>query len=81
VAEVDGLWASGPVTIVPHDSWYADGGYELRWLLIGRTPAGRLPTVAARLVEVDGVERYRPVAAWDAEGDEIAGYREDHPVD
>ena len=35
--------------------------------------------VAAQVVEVDGVERYRPVTAWDAEGDEIAEYREDHP--
>jgi hypothetical protein len=81
VAEVDGLWASGRVTIVPHDYWYGDGGYELQWLLIGRTPAGRLLTVAAQLVDVDGVERYRTVTAWDAEGDEIAEYREEHPDD
>jgi hypothetical protein len=88
VAEVDGLWASGRVTIVPHDYWHGDGSYELQWLLIGRTPAGgpghgggRLLTVAAQLVEVDGVERYRPVTAWDAEGAEIAAYREDHPHD
>jgi hypothetical protein len=81
VAEVDGLWASGRVTIAPHDYWDADGGYELQWLLIGRTPEGRLLTVAAQLVEADGEERYRPVTAWDAEGDEIAAYREDHPDD
>jgi hypothetical protein len=81
VAEVDGMWASGRVTIVPHDYWGADGGYELQWLLIGRTPGGRLLTVAAEVVELDGKERYRPVTAWDAEGDEIAEYREDHPDD
>src|SRR5262245_2546416 len=81
VAEVDGLWASGRVTIVPHDYWDATGTYEQQWLVIGWTPAGRLLTVAAQLVEVDGAERYRPVTAWDAEGDEIAAYREDYPDD
>jgi hypothetical protein len=42
---------------------------------------GRLLTVATQLVEVVGAERYRPVTAWDAEGDEIVAYREDYPDD
>ena len=81
VSEVDGMWASGRVTIVAHDYWDADGEYELQWLLIGRTPEVRLLTVAAQLVEVDGVQRYRPVTAWDAEADEIRVYRDDHGED
>jgi hypothetical protein len=81
VSEADGMWASGRVSILAHDYWDADGEYELQWLLIGRTPGGRLLTIAAQLVGVDGVERYRPVTAWDAEGDEVTVYREDHGED
>jgi hypothetical protein len=32
-------------------------------------------------VEREGEERYRPVTAWDAAGDEIAQYWEDNPDD
>lgn len=81
VAEVDGLWASGRVTIVSHDYWHADGSHELQWRVIGRTPGGRLLTVACQLVEVEYVERYRPVTAWDAAGDEVVEYRKDHEHD
>jgi hypothetical protein len=81
VSEVDGVWSGGRVTVVAHDCWDADGEYELQWLLMGRAPGGRLLTVAAQLVEVDGVERYRPATAWDAEGDEVTVYREDHGED
>ena len=77
VAEVDGLWASGRVTIVSADYWHADGSYELQWRLIGRAPGGRLLTVACQLIEVEGIERYRPVTAWDATGAEVAEYRRD----
>lgn len=76
-AEVQGLYGSGRYTIVPRDYWYPDSTYELQWLLIGRTPEGRLLTVACQLLEWDGAERYRPVTAWDAAGDEVDAYLEE----
>lgn len=61
--------------------WYDDGSYEPQWLLIGRTPAGRVLTVACQLVERDGAERFRPVTAWSAMPAEEAKYRDDSPED
>ncbi|MDQ3699577.1 MAG: hypothetical protein M3442_01505 [Chloroflexota bacterium] len=81
VAEVNGLYASGRYVRVEHEYWILDGSVELQWLLIGRTPAGRLLTVACQLVERDGAERYRPVTAWDAQSAEIAAYHEEFPDD
>lgn len=81
VAEVDDLYAGGRYAVVERDHWRADGTYELQWLLIGRSPGDRLLAVACQLVDHAGAPAYRPVTAWDAEGDQIAAYREEFPDD
>lgn len=77
-AEVDALYA-GRWEWAAHLEPLPNGELEYQQRIIGRTPAGRWLTVACQVVELDGVERRRPVTAWEAAPAEIALYLETYP--
>ena len=76
-AEVDALFDSGQFVPADYEHLNPDGTWEWQVRLIGRTPAGRLLTVACQIVERHGSERFRPVTAWDAAPAETALYRKE----
>jgi hypothetical protein len=78
-AEVDGLYENGRFVPAEYEHLNPDGTWEWQVRLIGRTPAGRLLTVACAIVERGSREAYRPITAWDATAVEKALYDEEFP--
>jgi hypothetical protein len=60
-AEVDALYYAGRFVPVDYEHRNPDGSWEWQVRLIGRTPTGRLLTVACQIVERDDREAYRPL--------------------
>jgi hypothetical protein len=80
-AEVEAVYETGRFVPAHYEHLNLDGTWEWQVRLIGRTPAGRLLTVACQIVEQRGRESYRPITAWDAGPAEAALYREEFPDD